>query len=215
MNLFQSVNFLYKALCLIIILPLLNSNTIAKTDSIITKDIAINATCYSFTFNNGNHNGSYAIGPSININTDGKISIQLGLLYDLKKYVFYEKHLSYTSGNFTYIAVNHYNIFLPLSLSYNYFRSERLTLFVTPGIMIGGINTLNEYNKAEALNPLNITLGAGISYKPTSRLKLQAQPLVRYNSSHYFPGIMMNIGILAGEKKQLPDFTTTQPFKQF
>ena len=156
---------------------------------------------YLFSFNTKFNNGSYAIGPTATLNTDGKTTLQFGLLYDFKKYIFYEKRIDNSNGIFYYVPVEHNNLFIPLSLQYNYFSSDKISLYFTAGIMIGGRNTMDENNIAIETSNFNLTCGSGISYHALNWLNLSTYPTIRYNAGHFSPGVSADISFLFKSKK--------------
>lgn len=166
-----------------------------------TNDISVNITNYTFSYNTRFKNGSYAIGPTVTLNTNGKITLQFGLLYDFKKYIFYEKRIDYSNGNIYYAPVEHINLFIPVSLQYNYFTANKIYLYLTAGCMIGGQNTLNENNTAMKTSNLNLTGGTGMSYHPLKWLTLRIYTTIRYNTGYFFPGVSADLSFLFNSKK--------------
>ncbi|MFI5204692.1 MAG: outer membrane beta-barrel protein [Flavobacteriales bacterium] len=157
--------------------------------------ISVNVTNYAFSYNLKFQNGTYAVGPTITLNPEGKLSIQFGVLYDVKKYAFNEKRVDNTTGGFYYIPVNYSNGFIPFSLQYNYFNSDKIALYFTAGFMFGGQYTIDN-NKARQIGHFNFTCGTGISYRPLNRLVIRAYPTMRFNSGYLFPGFLVDISFL-------------------
>lgn len=166
-------------------------------------DIAISLTNYSFYYNTKLNNGTTSLGTTFHINTNGKLTIQLGFLYDFKKYIFYEKRIDYNNGTFYYDPVEHINLFFPLFLNYNYLTSEKVKLFLVSGVIFGGQNSMNENNRAFKLSNLNIIGGAGISYQLFKFLSIRSYPSIRYNSHIFFPGISFDLSFPFNSKKCL------------
>ena len=179
-------------LCLITF-PIQTFSQVQKTEDI---DISINATGYFFAYNKGLRDMSYALGPTVTLNTKGKLSLQFGLLYDFKKYVYYERRLDNNTGIFYNASFEQVNLFIPLSLQFNYFRSEKITLYVVGGFLIGGMNIINENHIAEETSIYNLTLGTGISYRPLNWLALRTYPNLRYNAGLFFPGLSIDVAFL-------------------
>ncbi|MBI4646072.1 MAG: hypothetical protein HY738_05600 [Bacteroidia bacterium] len=181
----------------------LPTNIFAQQKTNDTNDISVNATNYLFAYNMKLKYGSYSIGPTISLNTNGKLTLQFGLLYDFKKYIYYEKRIDYSTGSFYYESVEHINLFVPLFLHYNYFNSDKISSYLTAGFLLGGQNTIDENNKAVKTSNINFICGAGISYRPLKRLALRIYPTIRYNTGYFFPGISMDISFLFNSKKLL------------
>lgn len=184
-------------ICLIV-LPI---DIFAQQNNRDTNDISVNITNYLFSYNTKFKNGSYAIGPTVSLNANGKITLQLGLLYDFNKYIFYEKRIDDSNGNIYYAPVEHINLFIPVSIQYNYFTSDKITLYLTAGGMIGGQNIMDENNNALKTSNFNLTCGTGISYHALNWLTLRTYPTIRYNTGYFFPGVSVDISFLFNSKK--------------
>ena len=190
-------------IALFILTAFFSLDTFAQQNTKDTNDISVNATNYLFAYNMKLKDGSYSIGPTISLNTNGKLTLQFGLLYDLKKYIYYEKRIDYSTGSFYYEPVEHINLFVPLFLHYNYFNSGKISSYLTAGVLLGGQNTIDENNKAVKTSNINFICGAGISYRPLKRLAFRIYPTIRYNTGYFFPGISMDISFLFNSKKLL------------
>lgn len=157
------------------------------------KDISINATSYFFAYDMKFKGGSTALGPTLTLNTNGKISVQFGFLFDLKKHVYYEKR-----GPFNYDPIEYINVFVPFSLQYNYFNSDKITLYLTGGFVLSGLN-----KRAGNSTIFDLTLGTGIAYHPLNWLAVRTYPTIRYNLENFSPGVSVDIGYLFSSKTLL------------
>lgn len=186
-----------KRLGLIVPMFLFYSYTIAQTAN-DSNDVAIGLTNYSFFYSTKFVYGTNATGPTFYMNTNGKLSMQLGLLYDFKKYIFYEQVTHIQVDTMTGI-----NLFVPVLLHYNYFTSNKFNLFLTGGILLGGRYYLNENNKTMSTNGITLIGGTGISYRISRLLPIRASLTIRYASENIFPGIILDLPFSFNSKKCL------------
>lgn len=159
------------------------------------KDMSINATCYFFAYDMNFKDGSYAVGPTLSVGTNEKFWVQIGLLVDTRRYIFY------TGGIMSPTRVEQKNLFVPFTFQYNYFNSDKIELYVTSGIIFSGRDLIEKTNRAVVTSFFNLTFGTGISYRPFSRLALRTYPSVRYNFESFSPGISVDISYLFSSKK--------------
>ena len=120
-------------------------NSFAQKDS---NDVSIGITTYPFAYNATFKEGTTATGISLFSNTNEKLSIQLGALFDFKRYVYYEQ-VTHLHGD-TIIGLN---LFLPLILHYRYNVNNNINYFLTAGIILGGKYYLDKNNKTQMNDP--------------------------------------------------------------
>lgn len=149
------------------------------------KDIHIGITAYSFAYNTKFERGNVAIGPSLFLN-DEKLSIQVGILFDLNEY---NLNQSVHFGNSQ--PVRRYNLFVPILIHYTYYRSNKINTFLTAGIILGG----KFYDSHNETNGFSLIVGTGMSYQIVKGLYLRATPTIRFNSDILFPGVLVDFTI--------------------
>ncbi len=159
-------------------------------------DMSVNATAYFFAYNMNFDDGSYALGPTFSLNTTGKISVHLGLLFDTKKYIYYDR-----GGIMSYAPVEQINLFIPLTIQCNYFSSDKIELYLRAGFIYGGKNTISESNRAVETSGFNLTFGTGLSYRPLGWLAFRAYPTIRYNLEYFSPGVSVDVAYLFSTQK--------------
>jgi hypothetical protein len=179
-----------------------SSFTFAQEKSDI-KDMSISLTNYFFTYTENYNAGSYALGPTVKLNSDGKISLQIGVLYEFKKYTYFRSVIDYTNGVITVVPYDVFNLFIPLYLHYNYLRKERISYNMVAGVMLGGHNTLLENNRATQTTNFNFYFGTGLTYKIKNSITLSPSISIRYNGGYYHPGIMFDISFIFNSNKLL------------
>jgi hypothetical protein len=153
--------------------------------------INIGVTSYSYAYNTSFESGSTALGLSLFL-PDGRLTCQLGLLVDLKKYDSWDGFLAGNTlpGN-TFIPDKRLNIFVPILLHYSYYVSRKVNCFITAGFIFGGSYYINENNKSVKGHEVNLLVGAGIAYSFTKKLNLRALPSIRENEI-LFPGLLLD-----------------------
>lgn len=125
-----------------------------------------------------------------------QISLQIELLFDFNKYIYYEKNNPFKST-----PVPYHIVYIPVSLQYNYFDSDKISLYFSAGIMIGGNEPINGNNIPREIGNFSLTLCTGITYHAFDWLSLRAYPSIRSNFGYYFPGVSVDIAYLFSSKK--------------
>lgn len=162
---------------------------IAQTDR-DSADIAIGITNYFFAYTPNIINGSNAIGPGFHLNSNGKFSMKISALIDLKKYE-YNKYNHFKTDTFIEL-----NFFLPLLFNYNFYMNKKINCFLTLGAVIGGNYYVDNNNDTQKTNGFNIIGGTGFSYFPFKNLQIQLYPTLRYSERNVFPGFFVDLSIL-------------------
>ncbi len=173
-----------------------------KDDS--SGDMGISLTNYLFTYNENIKVGSYALGPTMTLNSNGKFSLQFGILYEFNKYTYFKSVIDYSNGTITYVPYDLFNLFIPFYLHYNYLRKERICYNVIAGFMLGGHNTLLEDNRSILTTNFNYYFSTGLTYKIHNSISLSPSISIRYNGGYFHPGIMFDISFIFNSNKLLP-----------
>lgn len=159
-------------------------------------DMSLSASGYLFSYNSKLQNCSFASGITMSLNTDKKIVLQYGFLYDFKKYIFYEKGFDSVNGSMTYIPVTRYNLFFPLLIHYRYLLKENFSMFATAGFIIGGKYSIDEYGDATEGGSYNAFVGSGISAKLFKSIMISAYPEIRFKEGTIMPGFSLDVSYM-------------------
>jgi len=178
-------------------------STCAQNDSVSQKDMSIDLSTYAFSYNTGFTHGSIATGLTLSLNTNGLVVLQYGVLYDFGKYSFYEKRMDSSNGIITYVPVYRRNIFIPILLHYQYYKTSKIHLFATAGVVLGGQYSSDQNHKAFEERFFNLMAGSGISIQCLKCIQLSVAPNMRYNSRHFYPGISMDASFLFRSRRGL------------
>lgn len=160
-----------------------------------TTKVDIGITTYPFAYNMKMTVGSIAIGPSVFLFNNKRFTIQLSLLYDFKKYLYYE-HSTHLQND----LVAGRNIFFPISFHYTYYKNKKINCFVSSGIIFGGRFYLDEKNSTETASSISLIAGTGVSYNIFKRVYMRISPVARY-SEGFYPGLLFDLSIRLKQSK--------------
>ena len=181
---------------ILLFLVVVPTNVFGQKATSDDKDMSINVTSYFFAYDMKFEDGSGAVGPTLSLNTNGKISVQFGLLLGTKKYTYYVKN-----GAFSYTPFEKINLFFPLTIQYNYFNSDKVELYLIGGFIFGGRNIIGDNDRTVETSIFNLTFGTGISYRPLRWLELRTYPTIRYNLEYFSPGVSVDVAYMFSSKK--------------
>ena len=173
--------------------------TIARNNE-NTRDLSLGISTYFYNNWNGFNSTRFVIGPMVKLNADRKFQLKLGVLYEPKKYVYFEKVVNYSTGTISYLPTYRNNIFFPLLIQYNFFQKERFNFNVYTGCMFGGRNFIDKNEHASELSKLNIVLGLGFSYKILDWLLLEPSLSFRHNQEKLFPGFSFDLLVILNNR---------------
>jgi len=175
-----------KRLFAISILIVIATNAFAQELTTDNKNVAVSLTSYLYAFNTKLEMGSYAMGPTVLLNANGKLAFQFGALFGFRKYR-YESSMG---------PSYYYNVFIPAIIQYNYLSTDRITLDANLGAVFGGRHILSENNRAHQIGGLSLVFGTGIAWRLLQWLAVRTYPTIRYNSGNFYPGISFDISLL-------------------
>jgi len=145
----------------------------------------IGITTYPFAYDTKMNDGSIAAGPSF-ILGGKRLCVQVGILYDFRKYTYYE-YVTHLQIN----TVRGINLFLPLLFHYSYYINGKTNFFMTAGFMFGGRFYL-ENNKTREASGISFTGGPGFSHNVFKKLYIRGSLLIRYKGK-IFPGMLIDL----------------------
>jgi hypothetical protein len=164
-----------------------NSNDTSRTNK------CISLTTYPFAYDTKMHNGSIASGPSFLL-CGKRLCMQIGLLYDFKKYIYYE-HITH----FQIDSARGFNLFFPLLFHYSYYIHKRINCFITAGAILGGRYYIDENNYTRQARGLNLIAGTGISFNIFRNFHMRVMPSLRYKGV-FFPGALVDFSFQLNKK---------------
>ena len=148
-----------------------------------TNKLSIAVSGYFLPENGIYANGCVAIGPTIFLK-DERVSIQFGLLYDLKDYFIHNSSLAYHTITSKQVA----HTFIPLFLNLKYYSSNKISLTFTTGFLLE--RRPEYYNIEFYINPL---IGTGAEYNLSTKFLIKASLTGQLSKGDIFPGMLLDL----------------------
>lgn len=160
--------------------------TYGQNESDTNNNISLGLSTYTFENKISNEGLSTAFGPSLVLN-DEKLSIQIGILYENKKYVY-----SF-GGRINSTVIKYSYLYFPLLFHYNFYTRNRFSYFFSFGFFLRDQILFDKNDYFNKKIDVNFVGCIGGCYKMGNKLSIKVYPTARYIESNFYPGLTLDL----------------------